>query len=79
MIDREALRIRRSKGLKMCKAFRLKSFTGKAVGRNGTTPCPCSCWMCGNPRLHRKGRERLTLQERREFQSETDDLEPSWG
>lgn len=25
----------------------------------------CSCWMCGNPRRHIKGAERLTLQERR--------------
>jgi hypothetical protein len=26
---------------------------------------PCSCWMCGNPRRHMKGAERLTIQERR--------------
>lgn len=34
------------------------------------TPCPCSCWMCGNPRKYYKGQwgyER-TIQERRYFQ-----------
>ena len=25
----------------------------------------CSCWMCGNQRRHAKGKERLTLRERR--------------
>lgn len=25
----------------------------------------CSCWMCGNQRRHAKGKERLTLMERR--------------
>jgi hypothetical protein len=25
----------------------------------------CSCWMCGNPRHHSKGPERITMQERR--------------
>lgn len=25
----------------------------------------CSCWMCGNPRRHAKGKERLRVQERR--------------
>lgn len=24
----------------------------RAAGRLATTPCPCSCWMCGNPRRH---------------------------
>jgi hypothetical protein len=35
------------------------------LSRAITTPCPCSCWMCGNPR--RKHGE-LTMQERRAFQ-----------
>lgn len=26
---------------------------------------PCSCWMCGNPRRHLKGVDRLTIAERR--------------
>jgi hypothetical protein len=26
----------------------------------------CSCGMCGNPRRHAKGRERLTMQEQRQ-------------
>lgn len=26
----------------------------KAVGKVVDTPCPCSCWMCGNPRRHFK-------------------------
>ncbi|MBX3170905.1 MAG: hypothetical protein KF760_26090 [Candidatus Eremiobacteraeota bacterium] len=25
----------------------------------------CSCWMCGNPRRHMKGKERLPFAERR--------------
>ena len=29
------------------------------------TRTPCSCVMCGNPRRHYKGVQRLTLQERR--------------
>ena len=28
----------------------------------------CSCWMCGNRRKYSKGRERLTLVERRAAQ-----------
>lgn len=32
-----------------------------------TTGTPCSCVLCGNPRRHRKGRERLTMAERRAF------------
>ncbi|MBP6138957.1 MAG: hypothetical protein KBD96_01335, partial [Brachymonas sp.] len=26
----------------------------KALGKVVNTPCPCSCWQCGNPRRHRK-------------------------
>lgn len=41
-----------------------------AHARWANTPCPCSCWMCRNPR-HSAGSIalRLTMQERREFQN----------
>ena len=29
------------------------------------TPHPCSCAMCGNPRRFFKGKDKLTMQERR--------------
>lgn len=32
----------------------------KSIGKAIDTPCPCSCWMCGNPRRYFKER---TLQE----------------
>ena len=34
----------------------------KSLGKVVDTPCPCSCWMCGNPRRHFK---EATLQELR--------------
>lgn len=35
-------------------------------GRIATTPTPCSCWMCGNPRkYYGNGKYAKTLQERR--------------
>lgn len=36
-----------------------------AIGKAAKTPVMCSCEACGNPRRHRKGAERLTMQERR--------------
>ena len=33
------------------------------------TRVPCSCYMCGNPRKHSKGKDKLTIQERRELES----------
>ncbi|KFG92189.1 hypothetical protein GQ56_0138930 [Burkholderia paludis] len=40
------------------------------LGRFVTTPAPCSCWMCGNPRRHLG---ELTMQERRMFQDVDDE------
>jgi hypothetical protein len=37
----------------------------RAIGKAATTPVRCSCECCGNPRHHRRGAERLTMQERR--------------
>lgn len=31
----------------------------------GDVRTPCSCPMCGNPRHHGKGEDRVTIQERR--------------
>jgi hypothetical protein len=33
----------------------------KALGKVVDTPCPCSCWMCGNPR---RKLDELTIHER---------------
>ena len=33
----------------------------KLIGMAVTTPCICSCWMCGNPRRKLK---RITLKEK---------------
>ena len=30
------------------------------------TRVPCSCYMCGNPRRHWKGKDRLTLADKRQ-------------
>lgn len=38
----------------------------RVVGRMAATPRSCSCAMCGNPRKHFKGKDKLTIQERRE-------------
>ena len=35
-----------------------------------TTPKPCSCWMCGNPRrYHGNGKDGKTVQEKRAGQA----------
>lgn len=60
MIDRVALEIRKRKGIRQCKRWWYKNPTEKAIGKAGTTPVPCSCFLCGNPRKHWKA---LTLQE----------------
>ena len=33
--------------------------------RNYNNRKPCSCWMCGNPRKVFKGKEKITMQERK--------------
>ena len=65
MISRDSLKKRRKKGLERLKFWRCETFTKKSVGKAGTTPCPCSCVYCANPRRTQKGKERLTLQEKR--------------
>lgn len=75
MIDRRAIEIRRRKGLEQCRRWRRHAgdpiralqLTAREIGRAGTTQVPCSCFMCGNPRRHFKGRETLTIQERKAF------------
>ena len=52
------------------KAFRLYPDKPKAA-TYADHLAVCSCWMCGNPRRHAKGTERLTLQERRLAHSAT--------
>jgi hypothetical protein len=37
----------------------------KFIGRMAHTPHPCSCLGCGNPRRKSKGKETITLQERK--------------
>ncbi len=67
MINRRALAIRRRKGLRQCRRWSIGAdfLTPRFIGRAGTTPVPCSCFMCGNPRRKAKGKERLTMQERK--------------
>lgn len=43
--------------------------TQKDIGRKATTPQPCSCDMCGNPRHLKYGtkKDKLSLKERKEI------------
>lgn len=47
--------------------FSLEGFNNdpKIVGRFAHTPAPYSCAMCGNHRHHLKGKERLSISERK--------------
>lgn len=67
MIGRQALAMRRRKGVRQCKRWGIGTdwLTPVFIGRAGTTPVPCSCHMCGNPRRTGKGKWRLTMQERK--------------
>ena len=68
MIDRKALEVRHRKGLRQCKErwqYKDEWITPKAIGWAGTTPVPCSCLLCGNYRRVLKGKDKLTMQERR--------------
>lgn len=40
------------------------------------TPKRCSCWICRNPRRGVKGKEKLTIQERRKLTKEDVDNPP---
>ncbi|MDR1777734.1 MAG: hypothetical protein LBR31_07915 [Desulfovibrio sp.] len=67
MISRISLEIRRRKGLRQCRRWRYEErwITPRAIGKYGTTPVPCSCFMCGNPRRNFSGENKLTMQELR--------------
>ena len=41
----------------------------KLLGKNTSCSKLCSCSMCGNPRRHTKGKDRLTIQERKILQN----------
>ena len=41
----------------------------KLLGRNTSCSKVCSCYMCGNQRRHAKGKNRLTIQERKILQN----------
>jgi hypothetical protein len=46
----------------------------KEVGKKANTPQGCSCRACGNPRKHEKGKDSLTMQERKAKLSDSDEL-----
>ena len=56
-----SLRIHHRKRIRKNRAH----YCGGNIGKFIETPKMCSCWMCGNPRRHMRGKERLTVQERR--------------
>lgn len=73
MISRESLRHRRRRGLKMYKIYHYCGYIEKnspkeidaILGKLGTTPVPCSCWMCCSPRrTWGNSKMSLTIQER---------------
>ena len=72
MINRESLKIRQKKGVRLLKlrGYKQHEISSKAIGKVGTTPTSCSCWMCGNPRSYFKGKDKLTLQERKALESQ---------
>ena len=75
MIDRRSLETRKRKGLQQMRRWGLEiSSENKKcpgyIGRAGTTPVPCSCYMCGNPRRKFKGKNSLTLQELKALEAE---------
>jgi hypothetical protein len=47
-----------------------KRLYGQFHPLNKETFTSCSCWMCGNPRKFMKGREKITMQERKENEKE---------
>lgn len=60
---KRALRRHHVARLKAARRFRFGldlRHNAKALGKVVHTPCPCSCWMCGNPRKHFM---QVTLQE----------------
>ncbi len=81
MINRNALKIRYRKGLEQCRRWHRsvatlygwREFSRRDIGIAGTTRVPCSCAMCGNPRRNFKGKDALTLQERKAALMEKDE------
>lgn len=67
MISRKGLAIRRRKGRRQLRRWGIdaESVSPRFLGRAGVTPVPCSCFMCGNPRRKAKGKEAITIQERK--------------
>jgi len=47
----------------------------RTLGLSINTPSPCSCWMCKNPRKVWKGKENITIQERKAKDFAKDSLE----
>lgn len=72
MIDRKSLEIRTRKGLRQLKLWQYdkESITPNDIGCAGTTPVPCSCFMCGNWRTKLKGEHCLTVQERKALEAD---------
>lgn len=74
MINRTALQIRYRNGLRQCQRWYRHDACRRAIGRVGTTRVPCSCFMCGNPRRNYKGKDALTIQERKVGLMDKDDF-----
>lgn len=52
--------------------FRPNSSKQKHLARHVTTPKPCSCWLCGNPRkFYGNGKAAKTYQENRQENKQT--------
>lgn len=73
MLNRNSLRKRYRKGSRQCHRwnrvvepfYEQREPSKRDIGRAGTTRVPCSCFMCGNPRRIYKGKDALTVLERR--------------
>lgn len=79
-INRRALRRHHSARLKhkrrhdFCAYSRDERRAIGPINRHVITPCPCSCWMCGNPRkFHGNGQAAKTVAERRWLAAANDD------
>ena len=69
------VRLRR-KAKKIAKLFSLSTskedvekFADNHAKHNADNLASCSCSMCGNPRRHAKGKDKLTIQEKRNANS----------
>lgn len=83
MISSIGLRIRWRKGSRICHAHGSCGVyprhsphhnPARDIGLYGTTPCLCSCWMCGNPRRWQgNSRHGKTMQERKAMEAMSDE------